>query len=74
MKFDECTISWRNKPLDRLSNDEMRTALIEALGHAVMSQPHSEPADAFYPTFIGGMIAGGVFCLGALLILHGISG
>jgi hypothetical protein len=74
MSREECTIHWRNKPIDKLSSEEMRRALVEALGHAIEPRSGEASAQAFYPGFITGMLAGGFFCFLAVVLLFGLGG
>ena len=67
MVRDDMTIRWRDKPLDTLSRDEMRQALVDVLQHALL-RPGEDNASTqpFFPTFVCGMAAGAAFCLLAL--------
>ncbi len=74
MSTNECTIRWRNKPIDKLSSEEMRRALVEALDHTL--QPaRAEPqpsAQGFYSAFMTGMFAGGICCFVAVALVYGL--
>ena len=74
MSTNECTIRWRNKPIDKLSIDEMRHALVEALDHTMQSGREDSSLQSFYPAFLGGMLAGGFFCFVAVAMMFGIGG
>lgn len=69
MTQQDMTIRWRNKPLDRLSADELRAALVEAIGQTIARPGQGgETAQSFYATFVCGMLAGAFFCLSALAL------
>lgn len=68
MAHENMTIRWRNKPLDRLSPDELRRALVDVLEHAVIRPADQAPEQPFYATFVCGMLAGAVFCLAAVAL------
>jgi len=74
MTTNECTIRWRNKPIDKLSTDEMRHALVEALDHTMRPQGGETSLQSFYPAFVTGMLAGGFFCFLAVVMLFGLGG
>ena len=71
MTQDELTIRWRNKPLDRLSTDELRRALVDVLDQTINRSEDANPTQSFYAAFVCGMFAGAAFCFGALAIMHG---
>lgn len=68
MAHENMTIRWRNKPLDMLSPEETRRALVDVLEHAIVRPADATPLQPFYATFICGMLVGAVFCLAAVAL------
>ena len=69
MKPQDMNIRWRNKPLDGLSRDELRMALVDVLDQTFARPEQATPLQSFYTTFACGMLAGGFFCFVALAIV-----
>jgi len=74
MNREELTIRWHNKPIDKLSSEEMRRALVEVLDHTMRPNQTETPPATFYPAFVTGMFVGGFFCFLAVAVLSGFGG
>lgn len=69
----DLTIRWRNKPLDKLTPEETRRALVDVLEQSIVRPDQATSLQSFYATFVGGMFAGAIFCLGAVALFFGLS-
>lgn len=72
MNREELTIRWHNKPIDKLSSEEMRQALVEVLDHTLRPQRADAQSQSFFSTFVTGMLAGGFCCFLAVAVLFGL--
>lgn len=54
-------IHWRNRPIDRLTREELQQALIEAVRQSVA--PNAAPATSICDSFAFGLFAGAALSL-----------
>lgn len=59
-------IHWKNKPIDRLSREELQQALLEAVRSNI--SPGAAPVGSIHDGFVFGLATGAVLSLAGLLM------